>query len=254
MKWLYASCFTMIMMSAIGCVSERVRRELTLTPEQVIAEVNVRARAITTIKGDGTITVESQEGSNSSSFDVFLKKPDSVRVEFHGPFGLQIGSLSLTKEKFVFYDRRENVAIVGTPNGRTLQSLFNLNMDYQEIVDVFTGDFFLKNQTDSMSKFSIQGNGYVIHYQRRDEGVEYEIDGTDFFVSGFRLLDSEGKSQLYAMAQRPIETNSFAMPSLLRVVFPEERRSVTIVYDNIELNTPVRCSFTLPDNVQVISR
>jgi outer membrane lipoprotein-sorting protein len=227
---------------------------MTLSPQQVLTEVNARAQAIKTLKGDGTITIDSQEGSNSASFEVFLKKPDSVRVELQGPFGLHLGTLSLTKETFIFYDRRENVAITGIPNGKTLQSLFRLNLEYQEIMDIFTGEFFSYRQADSLLKFAIQDDQYVFHYRSGSDVTEYEIDGTYFYVSGFRVLDGEGNPQTYSMTQRPFEENVFSLPSFLRIVFAAERRSVTIVYDNIELNVPVRCSFSLPDNIQILSR
>jgi hypothetical protein len=44
------------------------------------------------------------------------------------------------------------------------------------------------------------------------------------------------------------------MPSLLRVVFPKDRRSVTIAYDDVRPNEPVECSFSLPDQVERIYR
>jgi len=116
-----------------------------LSAEEIIAEVTARAKAITTLKGEGEITVESHDGSTSASFDVYLKKPDSVRVEFKGPFGLRVGTLLLTKDKFILYDRTENTAIVGTPDGKTLQSLFRLKMQFEEILSAFTGEFFFKN-------------------------------------------------------------------------------------------------------------
>jgi hypothetical protein len=121
-------------------------------------------------------------------------------------------------------------------------------------MDIFTGEFFSYRQADSLLKFAIQDDQYVFHYRSGSDVTEYEIDGTYFYVSGFRVLDGEGNPQTYSMTQRPFEENVFSLPSFLRIVFAAERRSVTIVYDNIELNVPVRCSFSLPDNIQILSR
>lgn len=225
-----------------------------LSAEEIIAEVTARAKAITTLKGEGEITVESHDGSTSASFDVYLKKPDSVRVEFKGPFGLRVGTLLLTKDKFILYDRTENTAIVGTPDGKTLQSLFRLKMQFEEILSAFTGEFFFKNQTDSLIKFSVHDDQYVLRYQEKDEQREIEVDGTAFFVSSLRLLNQSGNTRFYASAKHPIETNLLMMPSWLRLVYPEEGRSVTISYEDIELNTSVRCSITIPENAEVILR
>ena len=44
------------------------------------------------------------------------------------------------------------------------------------------------------------------------------------------------------------------MPAFLRVIFPRERRAVTIAYDEVRLNEPVNCSFLLPKQVEVVDR
>lgn len=254
MTWSGIICSTIVVMMVSGCTTERIRREMTLTPQQVLAEVNGRAQAMRTIQGEGTITIESQEGSHTVSFEVYLKKPDSVRVEFQGPFGLQIATLMVTPDSFLLYDRRENIAIKGIPRGESIQSLFKLNLEYEEIMDAFTGNFLVNSQSDSLLKFAIHNGEYVFHYLNGDEVREYEIDGSYFFVSGYRVLDSKGTPRVYSMSQRPWEVNLYSMPSFVRIVFPEERRSITIVYDNIVFNVPVQCSVELPANIQVFAR
>ena len=239
-----------------GCVTpkETIKKELTLSLAEVLQRVRERHSFIRTLRGNGSITVESPQSSNSGSFDVDLKKPDSVRVELHGPFGLHVGTLSLSREQFIFYNRMENTAFIGKPDGRTLQSIFHLNMEFDELVWAFTGEYPLSIKGDSLKRFSVDEGAYIALYQSGGEQKEYRIDGNDFVVNNYRIIGPDGKMILNASASRPTTVDDRTMPTLLRVVFPVERRSVTIAYDEINLNGPVGCTFDLPDRVDRIFR
>lgn len=253
-SFLCAGCLLLITLS-IGCAPAiTTKKELNLSLHDVIAKVQSRSNIIQSLKANGHITVESQEGSGNVSFDVYVKKPDSVRMEFQGPFGLHLGTLALSPEQFIFYNPLENRAIIGKPDGKTLQALLRLNMHYQEIVNALTGEFSFTEMVDSLQHFYTKDENYVITYPQGNERREYYIEGELFFISGVLIRDPEGHPIMIANASRPIKTNKVVMPTLVRVVFPKERRSVTIAYDFVEINKSVRCSVTLPNHVEYIYR
>ena len=255
MRIFFASVVIIITIFS-GCVpnKETATHELTLSLPDVLNRVRERHAYIKTLKGSGSITVEAPKVSNSGSFDVDLKKPDSVLVELHGPFGIHVGTLSLSRDQFIFFNRMENTAVIGKPDGRTLQSMFQLNMEFDEILHAFTGEFPLSVEQDSLMKFYVDEGMYVARYKDGDGEKEYRIDGSDFIINSYRVLDAAGKVTLNASATRHNTVQQIAMPTLLRVIFPIERRSVTIAYDNIRLNEPVGCFFALPDQVERIYR
>ena len=51
-------------------------------------------------------SVEANFNNNSASgkLEIFAKIPDSVLVRASGPFGISIGNLLITKNKFTVYD------------------------------------------------------------------------------------------------------------------------------------------------------
>jgi hypothetical protein len=209
---------------------------------------------VRTLRGNGTITVEAPEGSNSSYFDASLKKPDSLLVEFKGPFGIHVATLQLCRNKFVFLNRMENTAIIGKPDGRTLQSMFRLKMAFDEILNVFSGEFPAAAPGDSLARFSVEDDRYVLRYAEGAGEKEYRIDGDDFVVTSYRVADSSGDPAVTATASRIDDSPPVAVPKLLRVIFPHEKRSITIVYSGVEVNTPVECSLTIPDRAEIIER
>lgn len=216
--------------------------------------VRDRAGFVKTLGGSGTITVETREASTSGSFDVVLKKPDSLRVEFRGPFGIHVGTLTVSRDEFVFFNRRENTAVIGKPDGSTLQSMFRLKIRFEELLNAFAGGFPDADDHDSLAGFSVDQDLYVLLFRNADGTKEYRIDGDDFLVMGYRMLDAQGTATLIGFISRTTETDNVTMPSLLRIVFPDEHRSVTIAYDDIWINKPVDCSFVLPKNVERIDR
>ena len=224
--------------------------------DDVLHQIAERNEKVHTLKGDGSITVESPEGSNSGSFDAYLKKPDSLRVELNGPFGIHIGTLTLSRDQFLFYNRMENTAIIGKPDGTTLRSMFRIKMQFDEVIHAFTGEFPPAALTDSLERFYVHDDQYVVTYRTPECVKEYHIDGDTFVITSYRVIDRSGSVVLAADAAR-IESGDdapIAMPMLLRVVFPREHRSVTIAYDGVQLNEPVECSFTLPKQAEVIYR
>src|SRR5262245_1425485 len=108
-----------MLMFGAGCTSSKhVVRERTLAVNDVVAKTLMRDQKIRTLRGDGNITIESPEASNSGSFDVDLKKPDSLRIKLSGPFGIHIGTLMMSPQQYIFYNARENSATVGKPDQR----------------------------------------------------------------------------------------------------------------------------------------
>lgn len=236
-----------------GCAhTATVIRDRSLGADEVIRRVRERDRKIRTVRGDGSITVESPEASGSGSFRADVRKPDSLKVELNGPFGVHVGTLLLSREQFMFYDWRENTATIGRPDGSTLQSIFRLKLRFDEILHAFTGEFLPAATEDTLETFIVEEGLYVLRY-RSEEGVhEYRVDGDVFVVTSYRLLDSRGKPSLIALASRFDEVADITIPKLLRVIFPNERRSLTIAYGDLRLNGEVQCSFVLPRQAEVI--
>ncbi len=244
-----------LLLVELSCApSQKIVRPRTLSLREVLRRVQDRDDKISTLTGSGTITIENPEESNSGSFRVKLKKPDSLRVEFGGPFGIHVGTLFLSRDTLVYYNWRNNHAVVGTPDAASLHSILNVKLRFDEILDAFAGGFPMKTQTDSAVTFTVEDEMYVLRYRSREGTREFRIDGDSFVISSYRLLGDDGMSNLNVFASRIDTSDSVAMPRLLRVIFPKERRSVTIAYDDVEFNRPVECSFQLPKQAEEIQR
>ena len=238
-----------------GCSSSRsIIKERPLAPVEIFSLVHQRNTSIRTLQGDGLITVESPEGSGNGSFEVNLKKPDSLRVEFKGPFGVHVGTLLLSPRRFVYYNKMNNTATIGTPDGKTLRSMFRLKMEFEDMLHAFTGEFPTTHQDDSLIIATSRENEYILQYHTAEGEKQYIIDGDSFVVTSYRVLDSGGNEVLTASSSRIRVNDNIPVPKLVRVTFPQEKRSMTIAYDDITLNQPTSCSFPIPKQAEVIER
>lgn len=254
-QWLCRLLVGSILAGMGGCgTSNKMIREHPLGPGEILSLVAERNAKIRTLQGDGLITVESPEGSHNGSFDVRVKKPDSLKLEFHGPFGVDVGTLLLSRRQFVYYNKMDNTATIGKPDGKTLRSMFRLKMQFEEVLHAFTGEFPAVPPDDTLLNLSVQEDHYVLRFHSGDGEKEYTIDGESFIVIGYRVIDASGDKILEATSSRIRTSDNIPAPRLVRVTFPKERRSVTIAFDDITLNQPTECSFQVPKQAEVINR
>ena len=255
--WRWAALLVLAAgLAACSAPPARVARERNLAPGEVLGRVAERNAAIGTLRGDGSITIESPERSSNGGFDLNLRKPDSVRVVLHSPFGITVGTLLLARERFVFYNSLDNSAYVGAPDGGTLGSMFNITLRFDEILRAFTGEFGAAGPGDSLERFGVESGEYVARYRSADGGAsECRIDGDAFVVTSYRRFDASGKETLRATASDIDATDGkAAMPHLLRIVFPAEHRSITVSYDDVRVNDSVECAFELPAQAEIHHR
>jgi hypothetical protein len=238
----------LMMTLASGCTSVRhISSVETLPQPEVLNRVAARNGQIISLRAGGSITLESPENSSSGSFDLFLKKPDSLRMEFHGPFGIHVGTLSLSRDTFCFYNWYEKSFVSGKPTEETLFQVFRIRMGFDDILKAFTGEFPAPAGIPAAPMGHSAENGeYLLRYTGTKGNTEYRIDGEKFLVTSYRRTDTSGLPVLIAHASDITGDGEPPMPRLLRIVFPRESRSMTVSYDEFDINTPVICAFTRP--------
>ena len=244
-----------IILEFSGCVTtSSVHRGMTLTAMDVLQHIKERDEMIRTLKGEGSITMESPEASGNGSFTVELKKPDSLRLELRGPFGIRIGTLAITSERYVYYDWREKRATVGAPDSASLRSILRIPLRFDEVMKAFTGQLFSIGAGDSLSAFSVQRDDYLMRFASSSGVREFYVQPDVLMIESYRRLELDEKPSLVAMASRYDSMSGIVMPQVVRVIEPRERRSVTIVYDDVGINVPVDPSFSIPSTAEVIYR
>lgn len=240
MKKLVFLC--LLGLAELSCVSSRRTVAIEpLEPEEILRRVHERIAGIKTLEAEGTLTMESPENSGSVSFELQRTRPDSLRMKFTGPFGISLGTLVLTKDRFSFYSRRDGKVIRGEPRPEVLSRLFNVALEYTQIFDAFVGGF--GDFDPPMPAFNASVEAHQFYVLRTGEGTqrrELRVDGESFVVTGFLETDADGRPVLTAASDGIELDDGVYMPRLIRIVLPKSRQSVTVWYSSLAVNHEFR--------------
>ena len=88
--------------------------------------------------GYGTVTFESPEMAGTASFQLALRKPDSLLVTFEGPFGIDIGTLFVSAGKYLMYNSLENTVVTGVPSNAAIRSIIPFDLTLDQIIGAFS--------------------------------------------------------------------------------------------------------------------
>ena len=177
-----------------------------------------------------------------------------MRVDLRGPFGIHIGTIVLSGEQFLFYNRHENVVITGKADTTTLESMFHINFRLDEIRNAFTGELPFNIQPDSLSKYYVDEGSYIFITHTGTQTREYSVDGGNFILTNYKVYDNEGSVSMVANATDIEDANNTMMPTHILVRFQKERQSVNIEYSDVYVNQPVECTFSIPKTAKIITR
>ena len=214
--------------------------------DEIVRRMKERVLSIRSMEADGTLTIESPVNSGSASFELQAKLPDSLWMRFTGPFGISLGTLMLSRERFVFYDAQENRRLVGTPNAGNLERMFNVALSFEEIIDAVVGSFGMIDTADASRGVSIHENQYVLQTPTAFGRKELWVDPATFVTTRSAAFGRDGRPLVTGSASRLETINGANIPHLIRIVLPKQRESATIAYRNVSVNTKPQKTFVLP--------
>lgn len=240
-----------------GCVPSQPTEDFELLPsERLINKLEANRRKIKNFEGTGTLYVKTSTLDNTASFRIVLQKPDSIYLTIMGPFGIELAQAVVTSERFIFYDALQNTAYVGTSNSNALQSIFRINLSFEDLMDAFVGSVNLtQNLYKPPDQYVIDYDKYVLTYEDSVRNIKtvYRVDVrqlgiTDYFLTSFDgNLDVEGKYSSFELLE------TVAVPYKIRVQNKSENQLVSIDYKKITANKKnISIDFKVPDDAAII--
>ncbi len=220
-----------------GCASESVRyADRTITAEMIQERVTGNHWRVTALSGSGTISVETPEIAQSGSFDLVLRKPDSLLVKIEGPFGIDVGSALVTREKFSFYYSFQNRLVEGPTNPENLSKLFHIPIDFDDVLNLFAGGFFLREDRGGPLSFSVEKEEFVLTYGGYTGTRRYWVDPQSMQIVRIHHLDSSGRIVLEQIFSKFRTVDGVTVPQYVRVTMVKNRRRVSIAYSDVAVN------------------
>ncbi len=234
----------LISIFVLSCVpSKPVYEEEILPADRLIKKLEANRRKIKTFEGSGIISVESNELDAKATFEVFLKKPDSLKFVIYGPFGIDLAQAVITSSEFAFYDVMKNTVYKGRNDNNILKKIFHIDLSFGELIDAFTGAV---NLTDKLrmepDNYSLNDEEYFLTYDDSTENRQsiFEVQINNLAINKYQLYKNN-KMLLFEGIYSDFEMfDRVAVPLTVVIQNKLNKQKVTVDYRNIAVNEDIK--------------
>jgi hypothetical protein len=193
---------------------------------------------------------------NSATFRVILQKPDSIYLTIMGPFGIELAQALVTKDKFTFYDALQNTVYVGDVNSNALQSIFRINLSFEDLLDAFVGAVNLTNNLyHPPDNYVIEDDKYVLTYNdlTRNNTTVYRVDVRQLGITNYELYELDGPLNLTGRYSDFQLFENVAVPYKIGIENIPDEQKINIDYKKITVNkNNIFIDFKVPDDATII--
>ncbi len=240
-----------------SCVpSKEIYEEEILPADRLIKKLEAKRRKVKTFRGTGVFSVESPKLNAKASFEVKLKKPDSLQFAIYGPFGIDLAYMLVTNSDYVFYDVLKGKAFKGAVRDEIIQKLFHVNISFDDLIDAFTGAV---NLTDKLRKipdeYSVNEEFYTLTFvdSLQNKKSVYNVLVNTLAITGYKLTDLNGNG-IFESEYSDFKTylRNVPIPRTTHFVNLGRNQSVDINYRRIEVNKKIgKMTFPIPEDVKI---
>ncbi len=246
-----------IILIITSCVPSQPTEEFELLPsERLINKLEANRRKIKSFEGTGTIFVNTPSMDNSAKFRIILQKPDTINLSIMGPFGIELAQALVTKEKFTFYDALQNTAYVGDVNSNALQSIFRINLSFEDLLDAFIGSVNLTNNLyHSPDNYVVEDDEYVLTYSDsvRNNKTIYRVDVRQLGITNYEMYELNGPLTLTGQYSDFQLLETVAVPYKIGIENILDEQKINIEYKRISVNKKnIVIDFKVPDDATII--
>ncbi len=240
-----------------GCVpSKPVYEEKTASYERLVKKIEANKRRIKTFYGIGSIGVFTKEENLTANFEVFLKRPDSLKIVIYGPFGIDLAQALITKTNFKFYDEMNNTLHTGRLTNDALKQILKMNISFDELYESITGAMSFSDRLSSSPSVinSTDGKLELIYVDNQAQRKNiYKINPADLTVNSFEITTLNDKNILTGYYKNYKSVDEIAIPKNTTLEYKSAGQKLNIEYRNFEVNKEIdTIDFTVPDDVKII--
>jgi outer membrane lipoprotein-sorting protein len=235
--------------------SKPVYEEEVLPADRLVKKLEANRRKIKTFEGSGVLNVESPNLEAKASFEVYLKKPDSLKFIIYGPFGIDLAQALVTNSEFIFHDVMKNVVYKGRSDNELLKKIFHIDLSFSELVDAFAGAV---NLTDKLrlepDVFNLNDDNYHLIYYDSLAGKQsdYEIQIDNLAIKNYKLYKIPNILMFEGIYSEFETINRVPIPYFTTIQNKINNQKVTIDYRNIDVNQKLEnLTLDIPNDAKI---
>jgi outer membrane lipoprotein-sorting protein len=227
----------------------------TTDANTLISLVREHQNKLQSVVGKGTVTFESPEMAGTAAFELALKKPDSLLVMFEGPFGIDLGTLFISREKYLMYSSMENKVVTGTPSAAAIRSIIPFDLTLDQVVGAFSGSFPFPSDPQLLQTYSVDDDRFLLMFRCGSNTCKYWVDSRTVLVTKYEMRDEHDELILDVVSSSFAEDGAASAPKRIRIRFPSQERQLSVSYSSISLNDPdPSFAYSIPSNARTVIR
>ena len=240
-----------------GCIpSKPVQEERLISADRLIKRLEANRRKIKTLSGYGTIAIKTTDIDAKSSFNVEIKRPDSVKISFFGPFGIDLASALITQQNFQFYDAINNNYYKGKLKSDAMKQVMKINISFDELMDVLTGSVNLTDRLrNEPDRYESTDDLYRLTYNDSTalKASIYMIRQNDLGITEYDVNDFKGKNLINAKYSDFREIEDTPIPYTINLNEFVNNQKIKIEYRSIDVNKEIGdLKIDIPNDAKVI--
>jgi outer membrane lipoprotein-sorting protein len=240
-----------------SCVpSKPTYEEEVLPADRLIKKLEANRRKVKTFQGSGILNIKTPKMEAKASFEVYLKKPDSIKFSIYGPFGIDLAEAVVSNTEFIFYDAIRNKVYKGRTDKNLLKKIFHINLSFSELIDAFAGAV---NLTDKLrlkpDNYVLKDDSYMLSYIDSTSSKEsiFEIQISNLAIKKYKLYAGKGNLLFEGNYSKFRMYNRVAIPYSTIVENKNQKQKINIDYRNISVNEELPdLTLEIPTDAQVI--
>lgn len=242
-----------------GCApTQQIEKERMISPDRLIKRLEANRRKVKNFTGTGSIAIKNSELDTKSRFQVEIKKPDSVKVVFYGPFGIDLAYALITQQNFQFYDVINNVLYKGKIKPGVMKEILKVNISFDDLIDLLTGSV---NLTDKLRRepdlVEVVDDFYKLTYTDSLAGKSniYFVQTDNLEITQFQQNNLKGKNLLDSKFFGFTKIEDVSIPEQINLNDIEYNQRIKINYRTIEVNKELgKLKLEIPDDARIIER
>lgn len=201
--------------------------------------------------GRGIVTFDSPELAGSASFESNMKKPDSLLVTLEGPFGIDVGTLFLSKDRYVLYNSLENSVSTGVPSTAALRTVIPFDLTYDQLLSAFAGVFVVPDTRSELLQYAVEDEMFVLIFSCGTLRCTYWIDPRYLLVTRFEQRDEKNDILVDARAHAFTQQGDAIAARRVQITFPSQRRQISVAYNSMSINSSeTDFRYSIPSNAR----
>jgi hypothetical protein len=214
-------------------------------PEADLEKIGYRAllqhnvewqNSIKTLNGGTRITLDSPNYSGKFDAKILMGGEDSLLITVTGPFGMRLGKVFISQNRFLFYNQLMNQFYTGSKHDFQGRNFLQFPMEISQVRNVFIAQD--KFDVLKMETYEIRDNQYFLKAVNGNLAYNIWFDPQHMLINKIEYYQN-GLLIFYKEYRNFRKVNNTIFPHLINFVRPDNSEGLSIYFTSLNLNRPL---------------